>query len=75
MGQCPVRAVIIIITAPGAQNSNLEWKPSGMSNKNTIPRSLANPVLLKGEKNTKLPDLFSQTQHFWVLLMVSKYSL
>lgn len=36
--------------ASSVQDSNLEWKPSGMSNKNTIYRSLTNPAHLGGKK-------------------------
>lgn len=49
----------------------MEWKPSGMLNKNTIYHSLTNPDTL-GKKNTELQYLFNRTQQFWVLPMVPK---
>lgn len=51
----------------------MEWKPSGMLNKNTIYHSLTNPALLWGKKNnTELQYLLNRTQQFWVLPMVPK---
>lgn len=47
-----------LIAAPGAQGGNVEWKPSGMLNKNTIYHSLTNPALLWGKKTTPNSNIY-----------------
>lgn len=65
---------IIVITAPSAQDGNLEWKPSGMLNKNTIYHSLTNPALLWGKKTQSSHTYLAELSTFgfcqWYLNIV-----